>query len=705
MYISASGSDDSKKEKKPKGDFWSGWAIGDVSSESSTSPKSSWQFPWGAGAEGSEERDEIKEKTAEEIKEEVLKAAKERTKAKSKLFPQKTKTDLEETNSNAGDKGKDSESASVKTLQDTKDDLLKSDKCKTSSGLDLSSKNVDPSDRLSHTENVEPVVTKSDKDSFRSSSISGLIDSSKITDDTAEIEKTEQHSPVGSQTCTDVVKSDESVLTDVYSEKNFPECTEETVAKIDVSVTQTGTTSMSGSFLSMSVDDKGNKPQVATSVDSLQDSSFHELTIDTGNQYESFSNELQSLDRSSSGSDLSQIGDSKVDILSETSTDKERANQSEENDLTLEESSSVERLKTDEENYDDVNGEKEKDLSSDVSSSVEIVLVKDIPSLEQESTEQSYALSEELLVKEGNDSHDSATSEEVSGASQGDAYSVIGTVKQGTLEDHESKTNEQIQADNLDISAKETDQQSRELQESGSAFVDLGQIEITPRSESELSINTLDVSQDTCTSEETVIDEGLSASGTAENIKENLSKDLESVTLDGTEKCDFQTDKEQDRTSSNITDKVNEGLGDNEVVQSSEKNTEREKIDIVDLESQVISDKETQLQTVLKVDSDSAVNVVEEEASDGSDLGEKAELSPANSFVKCTLEDAMEESKGEDNSDSHSGTEKSDGSRSIHSGHESADEIDTTTSSDIEIISLPTPNGENRLVRLMIMFV
>ena len=674
-----------------------------MSSESSTSPKSSWQFPWGAGAEGNEEKEEIKEKTAEEIKEEVLKAAKERTKAKSKLFPQKTKTDLEETKSNAGDKGEDSESASVKTLQDTKDDLLKSDQYKTSSGLELNSENVDPSDRLSHTETVESVVAKSDN--FRSSSISGLIDSSKITEDTTEMGKTEQHSPVGSQTCTDVVKSDGSVLTDVYSEKNIPEFTEETVAKIDVSVTQTVTTSMSGSFLSMSVDDKGNKLQVATSLDSLQDSSFHELTIDTGNQYESFSNELQSLDRSSSGSDLLQIGDAKVDILSETSTDKDGANQSKETDLTPEESSSVERLKTDEENYDENNREEEKDLSSDVSSSVEIVLEKDIPHLEQESTQQSYALSEELLGKEGIDSHDSATGEEVSGASQGDAFSVIDTVKQEILEDHESKTSEQIQVDNLGISAKETDQQSSELQESGSAFVDLGQIEITPRSESELSINTLDVSQDTCTSEETVIDEGLSASGTAENIKENLSKDLESVALDSTEKCDFQTEKEQDRTPSNITDTVNEGLGDDAVEQNSEKSSGREKVNVVDLESQVISDKETESQTVLEADNNSSVNVVEEEASDGSDLGEKAELSPANSFVKCTLEDAMEESKGEDNSDSHSGTEKSDGSRSIHSGHESADEIDTTTSSDIEIISLPTPNGENRLVRFMIMFV
>ncbi|KAL5017812.1 hypothetical protein ScPMuIL_003534 [Solemya velum] len=67
--------------------------------------------------------------------------------------------------------------------------------------------------------------------------------------------------------------------------------------------------------------------------------------------------------------------------------------------------------------------------------------------------------------------------------------------------------------------------------------------------------------------------------------------------------------------------------------------------------------------------------------------------STTSSFVKCMIEDAMEDSSKE-GSDSHSiGGEKSECSRSM-SGHESNDEIDTTTSSDIEIISTPTPNGD-----------
>ncbi|XP_071106362.1 TATA element modulatory factor-like isoform X2 [Haliotis cracherodii] len=76
--------------------------------------------------------------------------------------------------------------------------------------------------------------------------------------------------------------------------------------------------------------------------------------------------------------------------------------------------------------------------------------------------------------------------------------------------------------------------------------------------------------------------------------------------------------------------------------------------------------------------------------------------SPNSSFVKNMLEEAMEDvSKPEDSgSDNHSCGEKSESSKveseidkSI-SGQESSDDIETTTSSDIEIISTPTPNGD-----------
>ena len=78
--------------------------------------------------------------------------------------------------------------------------------------------------------------------------------------------------------------------------------------------------------------------------------------------------------------------------------------------------------------------------------------------------------------------------------------------------------------------------------------------------------------------------------------------------------------------------------------------------------------------------------------------------SPSASFVQCMIEDAMgmeDASRNEDSSSDNHSEEKSEGSKvdsefekGVYSGHESSDEIETTTSSDIEIISTPTPNGD-----------
>ncbi|CAL1540630.1 unnamed protein product [Lymnaea stagnalis] len=74
-----------------------------------------------------------------------------------------------------------------------------------------------------------------------------------------------------------------------------------------------------------------------------------------------------------------------------------------------------------------------------------------------------------------------------------------------------------------------------------------------------------------------------------------------------------------------------------------------------------------------------------------------------SSYVKCMLEEAMEDlSKTEDSgSDNHSNGEKSESSKvdselekSVYSGHESSDDFETTTSSDIEILSAPHSNGD-----------
>ena len=73
----------------------------------------------------------------------------------------------------------------------------------------------------------------------------------------------------------------------------------------------------------------------------------------------------------------------------------------------------------------------------------------------------------------------------------------------------------------------------------------------------------------------------------------------------------------------------------------------------------------------------------------------------ASGYVKNMLEEAMVESVKESDSHSDRSSDKSSDlvriESGINSGHTSGDEIDTTTSSDIEIISTPTPNGDNRI--------
>lgn len=69
-----------------------------------------------------------------------------------------------------------------------------------------------------------------------------------------------------------------------------------------------------------------------------------------------------------------------------------------------------------------------------------------------------------------------------------------------------------------------------------------------------------------------------------------------------------------------------------------------------------------------------------------------AEISPSSSYVKCMIEDAMDDSAKLEDTGSDTPS-KSECSRST-GGHDSGDEISTTTSSDIEIISTPTSNGD-----------
>ncbi len=74
----------------------------------------------------------------------------------------------------------------------------------------------------------------------------------------------------------------------------------------------------------------------------------------------------------------------------------------------------------------------------------------------------------------------------------------------------------------------------------------------------------------------------------------------------------------------------------------------------------------------------------------------------SSGYVKNMIEEAMVESLKESDSHSDRSSDKSSDmvriESGMNSGHTSGDEIDTTTSSDIEIISTPTPNGEYKLM-------
>ena len=74
----------------------------------------------------------------------------------------------------------------------------------------------------------------------------------------------------------------------------------------------------------------------------------------------------------------------------------------------------------------------------------------------------------------------------------------------------------------------------------------------------------------------------------------------------------------------------------------------------------------------------------------------------SSGYVKNMIEEAMVESLKESDSHSDRSSDKSSDmvriESGMNSGHTSGDEIDTTTSSDIEIISTPTPNGEYKIM-------
>ena len=106
--------------------------------------------------------------------------------------------------------------------------------------------------------------------------------------------------------------------------------------------------------------------------------------------------------------------------------------------------------------------------------------------------------------------------------------------------------------------------------------------------------------------------------------------------------------------------------------------------------------------TALSEDQEEAQDKLE---SPDPDACQDSSSSTHSTYVKSLIQDAMDDlsNKTEDSgSDNHSNSEvKSESSKvdseiekSVHSGHESSDDIETNTSSDIEILSAPHSNGE-----------
>ena len=626
---------------------------------------------------------EIREKTPEEIKIEVLKAAKERTKAKSKLFPQKSKTD-------AGDMKLSSDSSSSSTVRTDQEET---------GVLDTRSENVENTGvSVVQTKQFDSSVTQLHAKKSENKGDIERSDELVISEyGSSDIQSKEEVSHVEQG----AVSSEESGMPVLCSKQDISGVDEEAVAKIDVSVTEVVTASLSGSVLSVSSDLQETEHKDS---EIIKDSSFQELSIDTGDQFISFASELGNFDRSSSGNDLLKISGSENDFHLDQSSENQSLSSenqsliSEENEVNRKETSCPVETKEFSETGTNEEGESQE-LNLDVSSSVEIVCTKDIPLLANECIEISESSSATQVISDESftDPFKISADEEIIDTSQSDSsFSVIEKVNLETSENYDQDANVCVEGD-LDAVSKASEHYSDDFIESASSHKDLSEIESTHRSESESSINKLDVSQETCTSEETVIGEELNNSETSEGLK-GLSKNFKGVS--NTELSELESEIQAERTI--------DILSQNKTEQAEPIETEEEKVKLtledvlesetVTVESDITTEAETNTLQEHK-ESDLCAGLSVDETSDGSDSNEKSDLSPANSFVKCTLEDAMEDSKGDDNSDNHSATEKSDGSsRSIHSGHESADEIDTTTSSDIEIISLPTPNGENRQV-------
>ncbi|XP_052782552.1 TATA element modulatory factor-like isoform X1 [Mya arenaria] len=588
----ARSADVSTEEAKPKensgGEFWSSWG----SPAEGSSGASAWSLPWVTGTHESQaESGEtlVKEKTAEEIKTEVLKAAKERTKAKAKLFPKKDIKSVEKDPSN---------SAEIKPVTDAVKD----------SGEHVS---LELLSDVSDSKDVNPIVNET------------LLSDNDASQSEYEM-KTSFRAPTAHESVFLVGSGFQEIS---ESEANDSDTAHDISTEVAQGhdISETG-----GKLVELQADEDTSVELSAISNVEVNEEETLTLVPDT-----SVPNEDQATDVVANIGQVQSLSE-----LSETDSDKEP-------------------------------------YGTDISSSVEIVSRTDIPS-ENIVVEESSASEPELIEcdKSGEESEDTAC---------------INPARIGYEDELQVEEDVKIVADNSNVYDEsahvnvETEIKNKVFE--GISSENLNSVELSNseemnsdqsnfgfHSDSEVSMSKLDTSVETCTSEETLIEQS-SAPGDSDDKSSEISS--RTINFDhGKTESEHGAEHSKQLLLNQLHVDIRDAGFDDELA-----------------DTVATSDNQTEMQDVEESAEDHDFRDVM--AKDSENGKNKGDISPAHSFVKCMLEDVMDEGKQDDNSDSHS-TEKSEGSRSIYSNQESGDEVDTNTSSDIEIISLPTPNGENR---------
>ena len=539
--------------------------------EPSTSAKNAWSLPWGTGTDHSSKTsvELAPEKTAEEIKNEVLKAAKERTKAKSKLFPQKANTDIE---------------TKVQERIESDKPSSKSDLSKDSKELITTENNAEEDKKVVETEDKNVVETSlSIEQGVKQEDVATEYQEKDIMPhftkqlETSESDDLRKQNDGNSGSCFEEISEDDKDLNLILDRPIELSGQDSEVRNVNIDVVSVLEPTTDGK----SVQEKLVKQPVDNIVETIPEQTAQEDLI-----------------KSMSKSD---IGGPDISSSVEFVTDQ---------DIELSEPVSAIDM----------------DSCDNVGSDPEIIDICD--KVEITGTE---------VTQDSSDSDIQLTPEDV--GVDGDKDKGLDKIPSTVQEDIDVSCAGQIsKSENLCDNTTDVIQTQQQDSEKLANIVS---------SDSESSVSKLDISMDTCTSDETIVDVITPADEEDNQIQTSEGPAILNVKID-------DLDEKQ---------KSNDDAASNDLLQISHE-----------------------------------VKAMDESEPDSSSPCDKGQLSPANSFVKCMLEDAIDDSKQDDNSDSHSATEKSDGSRSVYSNHESSDEIDTTTSSDIEIISMPTPNGENRQV-------